>query len=128
MKMTKNLELYLNCLNDSRFDNYNEWLKIGAIIYNENCSFDLFDKYSKKSEKYSGVEECKKKWESYSSDRDKIATMKSLIIMAKHDNYKKFLNSLLKDPESIIDEMFIYDIDDILCAYLFYSLNQKKNK
>jgi putative DNA primase/helicase len=119
------LKLYLDCLKDFRFDDYDEWIRIGAVIFNENGSFELFNEYSQRSKKYTSQDDCITKWNSYSTNRDKVATMKTLMELAKYDDYTMFVNALLKDPNAIMNEILFYNIDDVLCAYLFYSLNPK---
>jgi len=119
------LKLYLDCLQDFRFDDYDEWIRIGAVIFNENGSFELFNEYSKKSKKYTTIDDCMTKWNSYSKDHDKVATMKTLMELAKYDNYSMFVDALLKDTNANMIEILFYNIDDVLCAYLFYSLSPK---
>ena len=90
---------YLDCLKNFRFDSRDEWLKISAIIFNENCNFDLFDEYSKKCIVKYDLEENKKVWNSLRENHEHKATIASLRYMAKCDNpenYKKVLHNELK--------------------------------
>ena len=115
------LELYLECLNETRFEDYNDWIKIGYIIYNEKGSCKLWDKFSKKAKNYDNS--CYQKWKTFNDDNDKMARIKELIEFAKSDNYSKYKLALLKDKIGILDDIFQYGANDLLCAYLFYCLN-----
>jgi P4 family phage/plasmid primase-like protien len=120
------IKLYLNVLNKSRCDDYDSWIKIGAIIYNENCSFELFDEWSKKSDKYDS-KSCVKTWNSYKDDRNKKATLKSLIKMVKLDNPHAYYELTMTDPNSIMDESYKSGIfTDDTCSRLFYSMFPNK--
>lgn len=52
-----------------------------------------------------------------------MATIKTLIEMAKEDNIDRYISALLKDKNGIIDDIFQNGITDVTCAYLFYCLN-----
>ena len=119
-KYNEQLELYLECLNINRFEDYKEWIRIGFIIFNEKGSCELYDKYSKKANNYSN--ECFKKWETFEIESDKKATLKTLKDMAIEDNPDKYSNVFLKDKISILDDIFFYGIGDVTCAYLFFCL------
>ena len=49
----------INCLDSKRFDNYNDWIKLGAVFKFLNISFDVFNNYSKLSSKYNEAETIK---------------------------------------------------------------------
>ena len=115
------LELYLNCLIIKRLEDYNEWIKIGYIIFNENGSCKLWDKISKKANNYENT--CSNKWKTFKDTSDKKATIKDLIEIAKQDNYDQYKIALLKDKIGILDDIFHYGVNDLICAYLFYCLN-----
>lgn len=121
-EIDKRLEKYFDCLNVSRIDDYKEWIKIGFIIFNENGTCNLYDKISRKSEKYDGS--CTEKWNTFSesTEEGKHATLNSLVKMAKEDNLKKYIDALLHDKESILDKILYDGITDVTCAYLFYCL------
>lgn len=78
------LEKYLECLKEGRFSNYPDWIKIGAGIFNEGGTVELWDKFSKKSEKYDKT--CNKKWDTFKTDHDVKATLKTIRDMARLDN------------------------------------------
>lgn len=116
------LENYLNCLNQFRFDDYKEWIKIIYIIKNENGSNELIHKISKKSYKYN-ENECNEKIKYIDANRnnEQQANMTTLINMAKYDNYPEYKKVLLKDSEYILNEIIKKGISDVMAAYLFYS-------
>lgn len=120
----KRLECYLDCLNDYRADDYNEWIKIIYIITNENGSHDLIHKFSKRSKKWN-ENECNNIINSIkqkiNDQTDKRANMTTLINMAKEDNYEKYKKALLADSEYIVNEIIKKGISDVMAAYLFYS-------
>jgi hypothetical protein len=66
----KKLSGYLDCLNVKRFVSRDDWLIVGAIIFNECGSFELFNKYSKKAENYD-ENGCIKLWNSFKANRNK---------------------------------------------------------
>lgn len=61
---------------------YNDWFAVGAAIYNETDGgeegFDVFDTWSAKGEKYKGVSETRKKWQSIKPDHPNPAWIGSL--------------------------------------------------
>lgn len=98
-----NIEGLLKCLSLERFDNYDDWIKIGFIINNEMGinGFDIFDKYSKLSSKYDS-EKVKKFYNNIKPKETgglKIGTLKK---MAKNDNpklYKKLTSKTIINTE-----------------------------
>jgi len=61
----------------ARWDNYEDWLKIGIAIFNEGGSVELWDEMSRNSDKYEeGV--CKQKWSSFQKRTDKKITIRTL--------------------------------------------------
>ena len=63
------LELYLKCLKLERFENYDSWLKLGFIIFNEKGTCELYDKYSELSHNYDNT--CYTKWETFHNNSNK---------------------------------------------------------
>lgn len=112
------LRLYLDCLNASRIDSYDDWIRIGAIIYNEKGSFKLFDEYSKKSEKYD-QHSVKKLWLGYKEERKKKATIKCLRKLAIADNINKYKESYEFDEASMYQFLYDHPKDDNTYAALF---------
>ena len=73
----------LSCLKYGRF-NYESWLNIGIIIFNETNNIDIWKEWSKKYNKYD-EQELLNKWNSFSSS-DKKLTIGTLHLYAKEDN------------------------------------------
>jgi P4 family phage/plasmid primase-like protien len=115
----KRLEIYLECLNTKRFEDYDDWIKVGFIIYNEKGTCELYDRYSKKAKNYDN--KCFEKWSTFKDGNNK-ASIKTLIDMAKEDNSEKYIAALLKDKYGIIDDIFQNGITDVTCSYMFYCL------
>lgn len=97
-----NIEEILNQLPSIYYDDYENWIKIGMILYRykdydkdnhdkDNKYFKLWDNWSLQSEKYTN--QTYKKWKSFSSESDKNLTIGTLIYIAKIENcnniYKK---------------------------------------
>jgi len=118
------LRKYLNVLPTDYLENYDEWLKIGAIIFNETGNFELFDNYSKKAPNNYNLESVKKMWNDYKEDRENKASINTLIKIVKEIDPNKYFNVFLNDYEGIMDNIFNVGISDSLGGYLFYNLNK----
>lgn len=60
--------MILDALNYCECDNYSDWIQGGMAIYNIGLSFDVFDKWSQKSDKYNDGakgQSTAEKWESF---------------------------------------------------------------
>jgi phage/plasmid-associated DNA primase len=86
------------CYKADRYNNYDEWIKIGIALkntYNNEKGFELFHIFSKKSNKYdaiAGENDIKIYWDNIKvkdNDQDKL-TLRSLYYWAKEDNYEKY--------------------------------------
>lgn len=122
------LRIYLDCIINKTFDMRDTWLSIGAVIYNECKSFELFEEYSKKSSKYD-KQGCIDVWNSYTDNRDKKATIKKLIELAEVDARGRdgvLLSAIIKDRIGILEFIFQYGSSDVYMTYLFYNLNPSK--
>lgn len=78
----------LSLLKPNRFENYDEWLRIGAILYNESEDYlDLFKEWSSQSVKYN-ESHCDKLWnKTYPNhSEDRRARIGSLQMMAREDS------------------------------------------
>jgi phage/plasmid-associated DNA primase len=117
----KRLKLYLNCLELKRWESYESWFKLGAIICNEKGSLSLFKEYSSKAKNYD-EETCDKKWKEYLKNSNNKLSIASLFIMAKNDNPKLFENAKSSDKEQIIHQIVYNGITDRTAALLFYYL------
>lgn len=118
------IRIYLNCLNHERFDNRDEWLSIGAIIFNECNSYDLFEEYSKKSAKFDKIS-CLKLWNSFNEEHIKKVTIKKLIDLAEQDaDSSTFKMTIINDIVAILENLFNNGPSDVYMAYLFYNQNK----
>jgi len=109
-KIINNSDVYseikkcLECLNETRYNDYEEWCKIALIINNEigYNGLELLDLWSQNSESYD-----KSKVESFYKNIKpkenglKIGTLKK---MAKEDNPKQYKTLFNKNKEKIINE------------------------
>ena len=115
------LKPLLDMMAKHRCDNRESWIKIGSVIYNENGSFQLFDSWSRKSEKYT-IEGAKTAWDSYRADRDKKTTIKTLHMYAKEDSPEEYEAFIRTHPTLIFDDIYYnMNFGDAECARLFYS-------
>jgi len=77
----------LNILDVKRFDNYDDWIKIGMILKSlNNIYIDTYIEYSKKSAKYTTATDVMEKWKSFKKGKLTVAT---IIKMAQEDNSEK---------------------------------------
>lgn len=82
------IENFLECLHPNRCSNRDDWLRIGAIIFNEGCPFEVFDRWSKTCPDKYDEEGVKKTWNGYKDNRATKARIGTLIKLAKEDNYE----------------------------------------
>jgi len=86
---TSSLDKLLGMIADHRFDEYDSWFRIIAAIHHASGGSDegleLADKHSQRSDRYEDgcVEDL---WEKLDSEREKIATIATLIGLAKGDS------------------------------------------
>lgn len=69
-------------LSDKRFDEYEDWVKIGMVCFNEDADVSVWEEASKRSLKYKEGE-CEAKWKSFTKGSLGIAT---LWLWLKEDN------------------------------------------
>ncbi len=66
-----------------RMDNYNDWLMLGMICYNnfdgDDEGFEVWNKYSKQHSGYCGMMELMKKYESFNNERERLVSYKRLL-------------------------------------------------
>lgn len=120
----------LECLNDERAIDYNNWFNICCIIKNIGCDISLFHTFSKRSSKYD-YDTCVKLWDICDKGGINIGT---LILYAKNDNPKKYFD-LIKTKNDNFKKKFIDNInkdniifcsdDNDACIYLFNLLKDK---
>lgn len=89
------IELILKSLSITRWDNFDSWLRIGFVLFNEGYSVELWDKYSQLSKSYT-PRGCYEKWK-YFVKKDRGLTKASLYFWLKQDNpdvYQQLLHNL----------------------------------
>jgi hypothetical protein len=127
------IKQYLDLIDIKRSDDYVEWLKIGMAIYNSNNSleaFDLWDKWSRNSDKYNGICTNQWKWNSFVNGTLSISTLKYYAKIDNPDAYDKIAinefisyvpiniitNYLLEQDEKIKDKKSI--IGENICQWM----------
>jgi hypothetical protein len=87
LDLSEEINQYLNILSVKlRLDDYNEWVKVGALIYSLGLSVSVWDELSKKSNKYEyGATE--QKWKTF---KRKQYTKATLYYWCKLDNPTKY--------------------------------------
>ena len=61
-------KLVTRCYSQERYDDYDQWLKVGMGLKNTNPGlFDVFDTFSQQSSSYQSREECLQKMEFFST-------------------------------------------------------------
>jgi phage/plasmid-associated DNA primase len=87
------------CYKKDRFDDYNDWITVGFAIKNRfgDDGFELFNYYSTKGTKYEGLNETKKKYDSFTlNDIEQKSTIASLYYFALKDNKIKYIELIKK--------------------------------
>ena len=83
----------LDMLNKKRFDNYNDWLDIGIVLFNiSNGHIDylnVWDEYSQNSTKYQ-IDCCQQKWNSFEEKNEQL-DIGSLMFWAQNDNPEAYI-------------------------------------
>jgi hypothetical protein len=87
----------LNVLPDNYFEGYNEWLKVGAIIFHElgnnQSSKELFLQHSRRSPRHAqtvAMNDVERVWRSYKAERNGKATKASLYAECKKVDIEMF--------------------------------------
>ena len=79
----------MNLLSQERVDNRDSWIKVGMALKHSGYSCDLWDEWSKRSDKYRGGE-CERQWRSF-REKDKHIGIGTIYYYAKKDNYKEYI-------------------------------------
>lgn len=113
--ITSDIDLILKSISTTRFDDYESWVRIGFILFNEGYSVELWDKYSQRSTSYD-PRACETKWRTFNS-RDSQITKATLYYWLKEDNpvvYDELKHNL--------EEMYVTAAKntDKMSATLFY--------
>ena len=115
------LRNYCNCLNLDRFDNYDDWFKLGAIIYNEGGSPELFHEFSAKSSKYD-KSDVDAKWAQYytqDSPTKHQLSIGTLHFWAKQDSPNEYKKLIKTDKNHILFKIATLGIQDEYVVDLF---------
>lgn len=105
-------QLFDECYNESRFNEYMHWISIGMAIkntFNNDEAFELFDYFSSKGTNYQGTEETRLKFQSFITKKDGY-TIATIYYYAIEDNKPRFV-------EIIKQNTFDLEQTDI-CRYL----------
>ena len=113
------IKIILENLCPSRFDNYNDWISIYMIFKNCNLNLDLFDEFSRKSDKYN-------KNTNFNilkniQNRDGL-TISTLYYWLKQDNLEVFKNLMSKNND-FFDNKIINNKD---LAELYFNMNPRQ--
>jgi P4 family phage/plasmid primase-like protien len=83
------IEYLIELLSTKRCDNYDDWIKIGMILYNIDKDYKyLWKKWSKKSDKYeSGC--CDENWKGFKKVKNGLS-IGTLLLYCKEDNREKY--------------------------------------
>lgn len=79
----------LGLLSQERVDNRDSWIKVGMALKHSGYPCDLWDEWSKRSEKYRGGE-CDRQWRSF-REKEKHVGLGTIYYYAKMDNYKEYI-------------------------------------
>lgn len=83
------IESILEGISLAHYDTYDDWVKIGLILYNEGYSCELWDLYSKRSTLYQAGA-CEKKWPSFKTSPSEKISIATLYFWLKEENFSLF--------------------------------------
>ncbi len=113
------LKILLSLLSESRFSNYNEWIRVGWCLHNiDKTNLYLWDEFSKKSIKYKDGE-CADLWKHM---RNEGLNIGSLHKWAKEDSPERYVEMVLNKKCS--DEYVV--LEDLTKNSTIYSYEQVK--
>ena len=100
-------------LEDVQPEDYETWLKVGMAIHKwDSDAVDIWDEWSRRSEKYEGEDKILEKWESF-NDADDGVTIASLFFMA---------NAIRAEKKSAFDDWILFGPSN-----RYYSLRTKES-
>lgn len=112
---SKYIRALLDCLKPSRYDNYDEWFKVGCILSNLSLRYKvLWHYFSKKSKKYdkNSVDD---QWENYKfnkGNQQKSLSIGSLIHWAREDNPEQFQDANHQNISHVIGSIVYGDYNN----------------
>lgn len=129
IELSEELQFLLENTSPDRWAGYNDWWKLGAIIYNEGGTLEDYIHYSKLSPKnYPDQEEaCETNWDSYEGYDGKKIQKGTLRYWLKLDNKEKFIEYEKKfGRDAIAFFKNACEIDEKEFADIYYQLNMDK--
>ena len=112
----------LNCLSVDRASEYEPWIKVGMCLKNIGGErlFQLFNKFSKKSNGYEGESECRKFCDGFKNSGG--LTRGSLEFWAKLDNYEAYMEIREKSLKKKLEDSIFKgghhdDIAEVVYGY-----------
>lgn len=133
-------KLVMNCLNTSRVEEYDNWIKLGFLLRNiDHRLLSVWDEFSKNSDKYE-ENACANKWDHM---KDENLGMGTLRHWAKEDNLEMYTqtvdNSLIRYVDKVIEQPLDWDMAELLFKkygaefkYIgkntWYKFNQKEHR
>jgi len=111
-----------------RYENYDDWLKIGLVCHNEKVGLEIWDTATRTHYKRyaNGLSkrDCKAKWATFGKERrDKMLTSATLWHMLKKDDPTKFYE-LMENRKDFLNMLMLLNSNDI--AKYFYNINPDK--
>jgi len=109
---SKTFELYKNlfdrCFKQYRFDDYQDWTRVGMAIKNvySLMGFPLFNYFSSKGANYEGTDKTLKKYMTFRDNMEKGYTMLTIKSMAKEDNNDEY-------QKIVFNEQSVSNLDDV---------------
>jgi hypothetical protein len=120
----------LDKLPEKYYNDYDEWIRIGMMLHNSGESFDLWNNWSKKSDKYK-EKNMKKLWDGFEKDVQNKLTIGSLIkiaqdlgIIKKKKNIKEIILEYPERPVTLNETNAIILNQNKLTPDI-YNLNKK---
>ena len=108
----------VNALPQSIIENYQDWLNIGIIFYNEKLTVENWDAVSRRASNYAdGI--CRSKWGSFKERKGKLLTKATLWHLLKKNNPSMFYE-LLEQRKDFLDMLDLINHNDV--AKDFYNL------
>lgn len=109
-----------------RYDDFDTWLKVGFICFNNfdgnDIGFNIYNKWSKNSDKYEGINSIKKKWDEFTKQYDSVdhkLSYKQLLKWNMEDfppknKYKKWYTDGILMENMNLECMYYTETGDIL--------------
>lgn len=118
-------DLFDNCFDQKRFDEYEYWISIGMALKNiyDMDAFELFNYFSLKSSKYEGYDKTLYKYKSFKYNYEKGYTIAMIYKYAQEDNLMEYKKIMLVNDVSFGEHDFAKTIYEFASDIFIY---QKK--